>query len=99
MTYAKLQQLDNNMGQEEMHDSLVSLVNDPRFAAVVKLLESHREQFVSATSQQALAAHHGALAHAGGSIYALDTFAGVVKQLCEPPKRRGMQAPPAAKAK
>lgn len=94
MTYKKLKQMAAGMSDAELKDSLVSLVNDTRFPALVRLLDDHREQYISAGSQQALAGHHGALAHNAGSVYALDTLNGVLKQLCEPPKKRGAQPPP-----
>ena len=99
MTYDKLKQLAANMDEAEMHDTLVSLLCDTRFVAVVKLLASHREQFVQAGCQQSIAGHHGPLAHCQGSVYALQTLEGVLRQLAQPPKKRGAQAPATPPAK
>jgi hypothetical protein len=93
MTYKKLKQMADAMSAAEVNDSLVSLVNDPRFAAVVRILDDHREQYIQAGTAQGMATHHGVLAHNAGSVYALNTFTGVIKQLCEPPKKRGQQKP------
>jgi len=93
MNYAKLQQLAHSMGEEEKRDTLVSLLGDARFAAVVKLLEEHREGYVAAVCQQRMAGSDGALQHAAGSIYALETLGGVLKQLAAPVKQRGEQKP------
>lgn len=52
-------------------EELRQLGNDRRFAAVVYLLEQHRESWAKAVADQKLAASHGNLAHAAGSLLAL----------------------------
>lgn len=94
MKFQTLEAKARGMSEREIDDSLRSLSADPRFAAVVAIVLRHKEQFVDGGSVQALAGNHGALAHTSGSVYALNCLLGAIKQVCQPPKKRGAQAPP-----
>ena len=82
------------MGPEELADSLKSLVNDPRFPAMVRLICEQKELASDYSAGVSFAGSHGALAHAAGVRYGMMELEGRIKQLCEPPKKRGAQAPP-----
>lgn len=57
-------------------EELRQLGNDLRFAAVVHLLEQHSIAWAKAVADQKLAANHGNLAHAAGSLLALQRIEG-----------------------
>ena len=82
-----------NLGDQEMKDSLASLVNDNRFAAVVKLITQQKELSADASAGLQFANNPGCLAHAAGVRYGMLELEGQLKQLCQPPKKRGAQAP------
>lgn len=67
-------------GAKEMRDNIKGLAADPRFAAVLALVLRQREYFVATLGTEAMADHHGALAHCAGKIRALEIFE---KQLVE----------------
>ena len=93
MKYAKLKVLADNMTPEEANDSLRSLVNDNRFAAVVKLITTQKELAADFSCGVNFAGSHGALAHAAGVRYGMKELEGTLQQLCDPPKQRGQKAP------
>jgi hypothetical protein len=93
MKYAKLKQIADNMSEQEVSDSLISLVNDNRFGAIVRLISAQKELSADASSQLRFANNHGCLAHAAGVRYGMLELEGRIKQLCEPPVKRGAQPP------
>ena len=93
MKYAKLKVLADNLSEPEMKASLASLVTDPRFAAVVRLITQQKELSADASSALQFANNPGCLAHAAGVRYGMLELEGQLKQLCEPPKQRGAQPP------
>lgn len=93
MKFQTLEEKGRGMSEAEVGASLRSLCNDPRFAAVVAIVQRHREQFVDGGAVQSLANNHGALAHNGGSVYALNCLLGAIKQVSDAPKRRGEAKP------
>jgi hypothetical protein len=93
MKFEKLMEVGRGMEEAEIAANLQSLASEPRFAAVVALIHNHREQYVDGGCVQALADSHGKLAHNAGSVYALNVLLGRIRQVCNPPKRRGQQPP------
>lgn len=85
MKYAELLEIARRLSPEERTANLRGLVLDPRFAAVIALIESLREAFVQSGSAQKMAPHHGSLAHCMGSIHALEYLAGQIKQISDAP--------------
>ncbi len=60
------------MPPEQLNDTLRALTMDERFAAVLAWLDRNRDAFVAAGSKQNLAGDHGKLAHAQGSVHAMN---------------------------
>jgi len=71
MTYADHLARARTLTPKAALEELRQLGNDRRFAAVVHLVEQHREAWAKAVADQKLAANHGNLAHAAGSLLAL----------------------------
>lgn len=94
MKFAKLEQLARAMDADEVQASLRSLATDTRFAAVVRLVIDQKELASDGSSQLKFANHHGCLAHAAGVRYGLTELNNSIRQACEPPVKRGAQAPP-----
>lgn len=92
MKFEKLEQIARGMSEVEMADSLRSLVNDNRFAAVLKLIYKQR-QLVDSDCSLNVANHHGMLAHGAGVRYCTIELESSIRMLCDPPKRRGQQPP------
>jgi len=49
-------------------NDLKTLITDPRFSEMRKLLDNVREELISHVSHQGTAMDHGALAHSSGGI-------------------------------
>lgn len=71
MTYATLQDAGRALKPAELTANLRTLAADPRFAAVVALLDRNVESWQTAFASQQIAANHGQLAHAAGSLHAI----------------------------
>jgi hypothetical protein len=87
--------IGEHMETKQLEAEVRGLLADPRFNAVLGLVKRNREAYVTAGSAQNLAPHHGAMAHCGGSVHALDGLLAQLKGLIQPPKRRGEKPPPA----
>jgi hypothetical protein len=96
MTWAELQQAAGELGAfpDRRAKMLAALAADPRFPAVVSLVEDLREGYVRAFSHQKMAAHPGNLAHAAGSVHALDTFQQHLQEALRPRPRPRAAGPP-----
>ncbi len=94
MKFAKLQQMAQVLTDEEMIANLRSLVNDQRFAAMLRLLAEQKELASDHACQLRFAGSHGCLAHAAGVRYCALELEGKIRELCDPPKKRNTQPPP-----
>ena len=84
-----------DLGPVEQTNLIQSLGNDDRFCAVVGWLERNREAFINEGSRQALASDHGKLAHAQGSVHAINVLRAQLAALLNPvPVQGGMGQPP-----
>jgi hypothetical protein len=92
--FAKLEQIARAMDAQELQDSLRSLTNDNRFAAVVRLIIDQKDLSSDGSSQLKFANLHGCLAHAAGVRYGMLELEGQIKQIADPPAKRGAQPPP-----
>lgn len=93
MTYKKLLEAGRAMDEKQIEDSLKGLVNDPRFAAVVAAIDVIKEQTANASCQDRYAGEHGTLEHAAGVRFGLIVLESRIKQITDPPKRRGERKP------
>jgi hypothetical protein len=75
------------MTQDERADNLRSLVTDPRFAALIGLIDSDKADFVSIGSAQSFATDQGKMAHCMGSVYALELLEHQIRQITDTPRR------------
>lgn len=97
MTYAKLKSLALAMGEAEQVATLKQLANDPRFAAVLKLILDEKEKASDDAAQPRRAVHHGVLAHAAGSRFQMMELENRLRAVCTPDKpRRKESTPPEA---
>lgn len=94
MKYAKLQQIARTMSAEEVTDSLRSLVNDNRFAAVVRMILDLKDNASDTSCEIRFAGSHGALAHAAGERHGLRVLEDQIRLVTDPPKKTGAQPPP-----
>lgn len=94
MKFVKLQELAHGLSEDEAQATLRQLVSDPRFAAVVKLIEDQKTHAADASAQLKFAEHHGCLAHAAGVRHGLLELEACLRAVCDPPKKRGLQLPP-----
>lgn len=93
MKFSKLQQIASGMDAAEVTATLVQLVADPRFAAVVRVIEDQKTLAADASAQLKFASQPGLLAHAAGVRYGLLELEGRLRAACEPPKSRTPQRP------
>jgi hypothetical protein len=94
MTYAEHQAGAVDLSPPEVDNLLRALGRDDRFCAVVAWLERNREGFVNAGSRQDISGDHGRLAHAQGSVHAINTLAAQLANLLNPqPVQGGMTKP------
>ena len=93
MKFAKFQQLASAMDEAEVAATLRQLCADPRFAAVIRLIEDQKMLAADGSAQLKFAEHHGCLAHAAGVRYGLMELEGRLRAVCEPPKIRTPQPP------
>jgi hypothetical protein len=82
--------LGRELKPEELDGLLRSLSKDDRFCAVVAWLDRNREAFVNAGSRQEIAGDHGKLAHAQGSVHAMNTLAAQLANMFAPAPASGM---------
>lgn len=94
MTYKKLLAAARGMGDAEVAGCLKGLAADPRFAAVLALVDQIKEQTADAACDHHYAEKHGTLEHAAGVRFGLRILEGKIKGMIEPPKRSGQQRPP-----
>lgn len=79
------------MPQGEMELHLRSLATDDRFAAVLRLIQKHRNDFVLGGCTQALAADGNKQSHAWGSVFASVALEDELRRIttAPPPERKG----------
>lgn len=85
MTYEELIQEARSRDDETLANDLRALAHDPRFGALLVLLERESRDYARGGSAQANAAYPGALAHAFGSIFGLDQFSDKLRGILDSP--------------
>lgn len=93
MRYIELMEQARALAPEQINVQLRGLATDPRFAALVAWLEGNRESWVIEVTKQNRAGDHGQLAHAAGSLHAIEILRGQLMQAIEKPKRAKAQQP------
>ena len=88
MTFSKLKALALAMPEDERDATLKQLCNDPRFAAVLRVVWDEKESASDDAALPPRALHHGVMAHAAGSRYALNMLENRVRAACAPEKTR-----------
>lgn len=74
------------MTVEQCAAELRSLANDPRLAAILRVVIEEKELVSDSACQLKFAEHHGSLAHAAGARYAWLELEARIRSACEPPK-------------
>lgn len=93
MTYQEHKISGEGLSSPEVDAALQSLALDERFCAVVAWLERNREAFIAAGSRQEFAGDHGRLAHAQGSVHAVNVLASQLANLMSPGAQGGIPRP------
>src|SRR5512144_1180239 len=94
MKFEKLHAIARAMAPEEVTATLRQLCADPRFGAVLRVIQDQKDFAADGSCQLKFAEHAGLLAHAAGVRYGLVELEGRIRATCEPPKKRGPQPPP-----
>lgn len=93
MKYDELLTAGRGMSAKMVEDSIRGLARDPRFAAVVALLENAKQEISDASCDVKFAAEHGLLAHGSGGRFAIWMVQGKLKKALEPARKNGEQKP------
>lgn len=93
MRYLELMEQARTLTAEQIAPQLRALATDVRFVALVAWLEGNRESWVIEVTKQNRAGDHGQLAHAAGSLHAIEVLRGQLMQAIEKPKRQRQQQP------
>lgn len=91
MNWIELLRQAEDLSDEGMREQLRSIMTDPRFPAVLRLLLGHEEAWAQNVSRQALCVEHGAIAHCAGSLHALQVL---VEDLREKATAPAQEQPP-----
>jgi len=86
--FEELHRQAREMSPKEWTAQLHSLARDPRFAAVLAFVESQYNGWVDTAASQKLSYHHGPLAHAQGSVYAIKSLRGALRVLVNEKERQ-----------
>jgi len=76
MTYDELSEAGRKLGERQVYDQIKELARDPRFAAVAAWLDRNEAAWAATAASQAMAKDHGKLAHAAGSLHAVQVLRG-----------------------
>jgi hypothetical protein len=94
MTYHDHETAGRTLTPAQVNAQLIELARDPRFAAVVAWLDRNHVSWSGTVSKQPLAGQHGQLAHAAGSLHALQVLQGqLMGLLAKPARKRAQEAP------
>lgn len=97
MTFAKLKSLALAMSEEERDATLKQLCNDPRGAAVLKLILDEKEQVSDTMATREMCERPNLLARAAGGRFLCMELEGRLSAACTPEKpKRKVAAPPAS---
>ena len=76
MTYDELSEAGRKLGERQVYDQIKELARDPRFAAVAAWLDRNEAAWAATAASQTMAKEHGKLAHAAGSLHAVQVLRG-----------------------
>lgn len=93
MVYEKHLAAGRGMGDEEIRESLKTLMRDPRFAAVAAVIDRIKTEVADESCREKYAGQHGSLEHAAGMRAGLLTLEQWFKAAAAVKKRTGMQKP------
>jgi len=79
MTYKEIEEAGRRLSERQVNDQVRELARDPRFAAMAEWLRRNGEAWAQTVGSQGLAESHGKLAHAAGSLHAVEILRA---QLC-----------------
>jgi len=85
MNFKDLQMAADQLPGEHVARDIWALASDPRFPAVVALLDDVRKTRLAQGCGAAESNNHGVLAHAMGSVDAVDEIKARIQTLIEPP--------------
>ena len=91
MKYQTLLAMGRAMDAKQIADSLKGLAKDPRFAAVLAVIDKIKEETADASCDPKYANGHGTLEHAAGVRNGLQLLEARFKNVTDAPKRTGQQ--------
>ncbi len=87
MKFSDLKREAERLTPKQVPENLRVLAQDPRFPALVAWLEGNRREWARCVTSQAIAKDHGKLAHAAGSLYALEVLVGQLQTTVDKPAK------------
>ncbi len=81
------------MTAEEMNTALLALAGDPRFPALLALIEQLRRDTIACGCQPVAAAEPGKQSHAWGGVYILELLDAELLQRCFPKPKPAPRRP------
>ena len=88
MNFADMVEKAHGLKPAAVNAHLYALMDDPKFPAVLAWLERNERAWTQTVTSQKLASDHGKLAHAAGSLYALQILLGQLHNLKSEPVER-----------
>lgn len=80
---------ERKLSEKQIAQSIRILAAEPRFDAVVQLLDRNREAWAAAACDQKIADSHGKIAHAAGSLHAVNLILAQIDQSINAKEKRG----------
>lgn len=80
--------------EKQIAQSIRILATEPRFDAVVQLLDRNKEAWSLAASDQKIADSHGKIAHAAGSLHAITLILSQIDNAANRPEKSGPSMEP-----
>lgn len=75
--------------EKQIAQSIRMISSEPRFDALVQLLDRNREAWAQAAADQKIADSHGKIAHAAGSLYAVNLILSQIENAVNRPEKSG----------
>lgn len=93
--FQELIEASRRLDPDAITESITGLSHDPRFVAVLAILDRAHREYGRAIAGQSLATEHGKLAHCAGSMHACENLLGTLQGVIDQKnKQRRRERPP-----